>query len=453
MRPNAAFTRRQFLRTNLTMALAATAFPNIIPASALGKDGAVAPSERIGLGVIGVGDRGRDVLGGFLNHQNCQTVAVCDVKQDVLAKGKALVDARYGNTACATYRDFRELLARPDLDAVLIASPDHWHVLHALAAVRAGKDLYVEKPLGLSLAEGQMLRIEVNKHQRIFQFGTQQRSDNKFRLACELVRNGAIGKLKHINVWAPPSGAGGATKQVPPPANMDYNFWLGPAKYREHTEDLTLNSNWWFVSDFALGFIAGWGIHPVDIALWGAGDLAAGQVDVSGTGIFPTEGLHDTATAWDIDFQFATGLKMKFASSPGKGNLTEKLGEAWAARYGKIDSHGTAFEGTEGWINVHRGSIVTHKEELLELDQQAFKTKLIHSQDHAANFLAAIKSRQTTVAPIEDAVKSDAFCHVADIAIRLKRKLHYDTKAETFADDHQANQRLTLRPFRAPWKL
>jgi predicted dehydrogenase len=453
MKTTSAFTRRQFLRTNLAMAMAASTFPNILPASALGQDGAVAPSERIVLGAIGVGDRGRQVLGGFLNQKNCQTVAVCDVKQDVLAKGKALVDARYGNTDCATCSDFRELLARKDVDAVLIASPDHWHVLHALAAVRAGKDLYVEKPLGLSLAEDQALRREVQTRKRIFQFGTQQRSDNKFRLACELVRNGYIGQLKHINIWAPQSIAGGSTRIVPPPANMDYNFWLGPAKYREHTEDLTLNSNWWHVSDFAPGFIAGWGIHPVDIALWGAGDLTSGKVDVSGTGIFPTEGLHDTATAWDLDLQCASGLTMKFASSPRKGNLTEKLGEEWAARYGKIDSHGTAFEGTEGWIKVHRGGISTKKAELLELDQQAFKTKLIRSRDHAGNFLEAVKSRLTTVAPIEDAVKSDALCQVADIAIRLKRKLSFDTKSETFSEDPEANQHLALRPFRAPWKI
>lgn len=453
MNTKPAFTRRQFIKTNLSAALAASAFPTILPASALGRDGTVAPGERVALGVIGSGERGRDVLQGFLNQKQCQAIALCDVKQDALGKAKALVDAKYGNTDCATHADFRELLARKDIDAVLIASPDHWHVLHALAAVRAGKDLYVEKPLGLSLAEDQVLRREVQSRKRIFQFGTQQRSDNKFRLACELVRNGYIGQLKHINIWAPPSGAGGSTKRVPPPANMDYNFWLGPAKYREHTQDLTLNSNWWFVSDFALGFIAGWGIHPVDIALWGAGDLVSGRVDVSGTGIFPTEGLHDTATAWDIDFQCASGLTMKFASSPGKGNLTEKLGDAWAARYGKIDSHGTAFEGTEGWINVHRGSITTSKEELLELDPQSFKTKLIRSPDHAGNFLEAVKLRQPTVAPIEDAVKSDAFCHVADIAIRLKRKLRFDTKSETFSEDQEANQRLALRPFRAPWKI
>ena len=453
MNTTSGFTRRQFIKTNLTAALAASAFPTIIPASALGRDGAAAPSERVALGVIGSGERGREVLQGFVHQKQCQTVALCDVKQDALGKAKALVDAKYGNTDCATYGDFRELVARKDIDAVLIASTDHWHVLHALAAVRAGKDIYVEKPLGLSLAEGQALRSEVKKHQRIFQFGTQQRSDNKFRLACELVRNGYIGKLKHINVWAPPSSAGGSTKHVPPPANMDYNFWLGPAKYREHTEDLTLNSNWWYISDFALGFIAGWGIHPIDIALWGAGDLASGKVGAAGTGVFPSAGLHDTATAWDVDFQFATGLTMKFASSPGRGNLTEKLGEEWTARYEKIDNHGTAFEGTDGWIKVHRGSIVAQKEELLELDQQSFPTKLIRSQDHAANFLAAVKSRQTTVSPIDDAVIADAFCHVADIAIRLKRKLHYDTKSETFADDKEANQRLALRPFRSPWKI
>jgi predicted dehydrogenase len=447
------FSRRHFIKSNLAAALAASVFPEIIPASARGKDGGVAPSERVVFGAIGVGDRGQAVLGGFLNQARCQTVALCDVKTDVLAKAKGIVDAKYQNQDCKTYGDFRELVARKDIDAVLIASTDNWHVLHALAAVRAGKDIYVEKPLGLSLAEDQALRREVQQRKRVFQFGTQQRSDSKFRLACELVRNGHIGKLKHINIWAPGSTTGGSTKIVPPPATLDYNFWLGPAAQREHTEDLTLNANWWYISDFAVGFIAGWGIHPLDIALWGAGDLATGKVAVEGKGAFPTEGLHDTATSWNIDFGFANGLTMKFASAPGKGTPTEALGAEWRARYGRIEGHGTAFEGTEGWIRVHRGSIVSQPDNLLELDQQRFPTKLVRSQDHAGDFIAAVKSRQLTVAPIEEAVKADALCHVSDIALRLNRKLTYDTTAEKFRGDTAANQRLALRPMRAPWHL
>lgn len=446
-------TRRQFLKSHLAAALAVPAFPSIIPAAARGADGAIAPSDKVAVGAIGVGERGRDVLRSFLEQKSCQVVALCDVKLDQLGRAKELVDTRYQNKDCATYRDFRELLARKDLDAVLIASPDHWHVLHALAAVRAGHDVYVEKPLGLSLAEDQALRREVVQRQRIFQFGTQQRSDAKFRLACELVRNGAIGKLKHINVWSPASPPGGSQKVVPPPATLDYNFWLGPAPQREHTEDLTLNNNWWHVSDFALGFVAGWGIHPIDIALWGAGDAATGSVEIVGHGVFPTEGLHNTAIAWAVDFQFKSGLTMKFTSSPDQHPMTESLAREWPARYGAIEGHGTAFEGTDGWIRVHRGSLLTEPEPLVESDSQKFMVKLPRSYDHTADFLNAIKSRQSPVAPIDAAVHADALCHVADIAIRLGRKLRYDTKTETFRDDESANQRLALRPCRAPWKF
>ncbi len=455
MNTKTGLTRRQFIKSNMAAALAVSAFPSIIPSSALGKDGAVAPSERVVVGAIGVGARGQDVLNRFLDVKQCQVVALCDVKQDVLAKAKGLVDGAYQNKDCQTSADYRQLTARKDIDAVMIASTDHWHVLHALSAVRAGKDVYVEKPLGMSLGQDQALRKEVLKRKRVFQFGTQQRSGRKFRLACELVRNGHIGKLKHVNIWAPASSAGGSTKVVPPPATLDYNFWLGPAPYREHTENLTANSNWWFISDFALGFIAGWGIHPLDIALWGAGDLASGTVEVQGRGEFPKEGLHDTATAWDIDFKFESGLTMKSASSPGKGNLAEKLGEEWTARYGKISNHGTAFEGENGWILVDRETIVTNPDTLVELDLEPDKLpiKLVRSPDHVLNFIEAVKSREATVSPIESAVQSDAFSHVSDIAIRFGRKLRYDGRAEKFLDDKEANQRLLVRPMRKPWKL
>ena len=455
MNTQSGITRRHFIKSNLTAALAASAFPSVVPASALGRDGAVAPSERVMLGAIGVGARGQDVLRGFLRQQNCRAVALCDVKSDVLAAAKAIVDERYANKDCQTFGDFRELVARKDIDAVLIASPDHWHVLHALAAVRSGKDVYVEKPLGLSLGQDQALRAAVQKNRRVFQFGTQQRSDTKFRLACELVRNGHIGRLKHINLWAPPSTAGGSTKRVPPPATLNYDFWLGPAPQREHTENLTSNANWWYTSDFALGFIAGWGIHPLDIALWGAGDLAAGTVEVEGKGIFPTEGLHDTATSWDIDFKFVSGLTMKNASTPGKGTPNDALGKEWTQRYGKIEGHGTAFEGTDGWILVDRGNIVTQPESLVELARKpdSFSTKLLRSTDHARNFLEAVNTRQSTVSPIESAVQSDAFCHLSDIAIRLQRKLRYDGAREEILGDTAANERLHRRPLRAPWML
>jgi predicted dehydrogenase len=455
MNKSTGLTRRSFLTRTAASAFAVSAFPTIIPGPARGADAAVSPGNRVVLGCIGVGDRGRDDMSYFLNQKNCQVAAVCDVKQDALQKAKTAVDSHYQNQDCKTYGDFRELLARPDIDAVLIASTDNWHVLHALAAVRAGKDLYVEKPLGLSLGEDQVLRAEVQKRGRIFQFGTQQRSDRKFWQACELVRNGHIGKLKHINVWAPGSNTGGSTKEVPPPPTIDYDFWLGPARKRPHTENLTSNSVWWFVSDFALGFIAGWGIHPMDIALWGAGDLAGGSVEVEGIGHYPTEGVLNTATTWDADLKFSTGLTMTYVGIPNGAPAGETFAheQEWKDRYGQVGGHGTAFEGTEGWVHVDRDHIKVHPESLLDLDPAGFKTKLVHSPDHVKGFLDSVKSRQPTVSPVESAVLSDAFCHVPDIALRLKRKVTYDVQAEKFVDDDEANRRLQLRAMRAPWHV
>ena len=457
MNHNRPVSRREFLRSTAASTLILGALPAIVPASALGRGGAVPPSERVAMGGIGVGDRGQEVMNHFLQQKECQYVALCDVKKETLAKAKGMVDARYQNKDCATHHDFRELVARKDIDAVLIASTDHWHVLHALAAVRAGKDVYLEKPMGLSLAQDQALRREVLRRKRVFQFGTQQRSDRKFRFACELVRNGRIGKLKHINVWCQASRPGGSTKPVPPPSDLDFDFWLGPAPQRSYTENLVASGwdkNWWYVSDFALGFIAGWGVHPLDIALWGAGDLAGGRVEVQGSGIIPKAGICDTATSWDVNFNFSSGVNMRFVSTPnGAPNEPFVQETEWKQRYRGVTDHGTAFEGTDGWVRVDRGSIQTQPGDLIEIPEDAFATKLLHSPDHVRNFLSAVKSRQPTVCPIEDAVLSDAFCHLSDIAVRLARKVTYDVKREKFVDDKQADQRLALRPMRNPWKM
>ncbi len=468
MNPNrvspALIPRREFLGTTATALTAAVAFPTIIPSSALGKDGAVAPSSRITVGVIGCGPQGRGDMGNFLNQADCQVVAVCDLKDDQLELAKRVVDDRYGNQDCYTCHDFRELVARKDIDACLIATPDHWHVLTALAAVNSGKDIYLEKPLGLSLEEGQALRAAVHRRRRVFQFGTQQRSSRTFRLAAELVRNGRIGKLQHINIWSPGSSPGGSLAQVPPPPGMDYDFWLGPAPFSPHTENRCTHDNqlktWWFNSDFALGFIAGWGIHPLDIALWGGGKLLGSTVEVEGRGNFRTaEGACDTATIWEVDYKFASGVTMKFVGLPNGGNADKPTGEPflhgeeWKQRYRRIETHGTAFEGSDGWAHVDRTGINLQPEDLIDSNADSFDTKLVRSSNHARNFLDCVKSRADTVSPIDNAVTADALCHIADIAIRLGRKLTFDLGREKFINDDAANQRLKSRPMRKPWHL
>jgi len=462
--PSAPISRRTFLRTAGTAALASTMLPTIVPGSALGKDGAVSPANRITLGVIGCGPQGRGDMGNFLNEKDCQVVAVCDVKADQLGLAKQAVDQRYQNEDCRPYHDFRDLVGRQDIDACLIATPDHWHVLVALAAANSGKDVYVEKPLGITLEEGRVLRKEVRKHKRVFQFGTQQRSSRMFWQACQLVRNNRIGKLRQINVWSPGSAPGGSCRQVPPPPGLDYDLWLGPAPAIPHTEnrcsDVANLKTWWFISDHALGFIAGWGIHPVDIALWGGGDLLGGTVEVQGRANFHNaEGVCDTATVWEVDFTFGSGVSMKFVGVPNGHNQDGPTGDPWLyqdewkARYRRIETHGTAFEGSDGWVHVDRSGINLQPQDLIDVDPATLKVSLVHSPGHARNFLDCIKSRTDTVCPIEAAAASDTLCHLADAATRLGRKLKFDFKTEKFVDDETANQRLKARPMRKPWHL
>lgn len=448
-------TRRSFLRTNLAFALAAGAFPTIIPASARGRQGRVAPGSRIIMGCIGNGPQGRGVMNGFLTQADAQVVAVCDVKRDQLELARNAVNARYQNSDCVTYADYRQLLARSDIDAVLIATPDHWHVPVAVAAARAGKDIYLEKPMGLTLAEDQLLRKMVQKHKRIFQFGTQQRSGREFWRACQLVRNGRIGKLKHINVWAPASAPGGSTTPAPVPDTINYDRWLGPARFTPYTADKCLaeGKTWWFNSDYALGFVAGWGVHPLDIALWGHPDMFHGKMTIAGKGSFPKEGACDTSVAWKVDFKFADGVTMDYRGAPNGFKETNALNDftEWKQRYGLGADHGTAFEGTDGWVAVKRGGLRASTESLLEEPMESYKLQLPRSLHHQKNLLDCVRSRTQAVCPIGESVLADLLCHLSDIATRLDRQLTFDARAEKFVKDQEANRRLQLRPMRAPY--
>jgi predicted dehydrogenase len=445
-------SRRHFLKSNIGLALAASAFPSIVPSSVMGAD---APSKKIAVAVLGSGPRARDVMGGFLPLQDARVVAVCDVKADQREKACRQVNKVYQNEDCQTYVDFREVLARKDIDAVIIGSPDHWHVPMGVAAARAGKDMYVEKPMGLTIAEDQLLRREVLKRKRVFQFGTQQRSDRQFLQACELVRNGRIGKLKQINVWCSASQPGGSTEPAPVPEGLDYDRWLGPARFTPYTDKKCHESEktWWFNSDYALGFIAGWGVHPLDIALWGHPAIFAGPLTVEGKGIFPTQGACDTAVAWEIDFTCSDGVRMNYKGT--RNGFAEVLPindmTAFEKKYTKITGHGTAFEGTDGWILVDRTGLRSSPETLEPLG--ASDKRLFKSGNHARNFIEAVKTRGETVCPIEESVRADYLCHLSDLAIRLQRKLTWDPKKEKFVGDRDANKKLELRPARKPYQI
>jgi len=388
---------------------------------------------------------------------------VCDVKADQAEQARAMVNQRYQNQDCATYKDLRQIVGRKDIDAFLIATPDHWHVLAALAAIRAGKDVYLEKPLSLRLEEDWALRSEIQKRKAVFQFGTQQRSSRLFRFACELVRNGHIGKLRHINVWAPGSAPGGSTKFASPPADLDYDLWVGPNPMRPYMQDLVHADpnvrTWWYQAAYSLGFITGWGIHPMDIAAWGAGELLSGQIEVEGRASFQAYGACDTATVWDVSMKAPGGLTLRFVGVPNGANRGLPTCDPWPQadefkqRYRRIASHGTAFEGSDGWVHVDRDGINLQPESLIDEKEEAFKVKLTSSPDHVRDFLDCVKTRAQTVCPVEAAVWADTLCHLAEAAIRLNRKVTWDTLKERFVDDPEADLRLRARTMRKPWSL
>jgi predicted dehydrogenase len=445
-------SRRRFLQAG-----AATVWlPSLIPASVLGAD---APSKRIHVGCVGVGPQGRGVMSNFLPQADCRVVALCDVSQRHLAEAVKMVNAAYRDNAVQTLYDYRELVARPEIDALLIATPDHWHVPIALAAARAGKDLYLEKPMGLSVEEDQLLRQVCQEKRVIFQFGTQQRSSQQFRLACELVRNGRIGRLKHINVWCSASKPGGSTAPAQPPADLDYELWLGPAPQTPYTLGKAYDEGgawktWWFNYDYALGFIAGWGVHPLDIAYWGHPDMMRGVLEVSGPGEIPREGACNTSVAWDVKFQFADGVTLHHRGTPN-GAAPSPLNDLseWQRKYTQIVDHGTAFEGTDGWVLVDRTQIRTQPDQLIETKFGDADHLLPKSSNHVRNFLDAIKSRRPAICPIEDSVQADILCHLSDIATRVNRPLKWDPQREQFVGDADANQRLKLRPQRARYAI
>jgi len=442
---NRTIDRRQFIRRAAGTAVGAVGFPYVVSSSALGNAGSVAASERIVVGCVGVGPQGTGVMQNFLGQKDAQVVAICDVKQPRRDEVQKIVNDHYKDTGCTAYKDFREMTARDDIDVILSATCDHWHVLTALAAVQSGKDVYLEKPMGLNVEQDQALRAAVHRHGRIFQFGTQQRSERNFRFACELALNGRLGKLHTINVWSPGSSQGGDPAPVPVPEWLDYEMWLGPAPFTPYTKDRCSNALWWFISDYALGYIAGWGIHPIDIAFWGGGKSVTTPLTIEGKGTWPTQGICDTAMNWDVVLRYDSGLTMNFTGWPCR--------EEWKQRYGNnIQSHGTAFEGSEGWVHVDRAAINANPKDLLATEFGPNDVRLPESGNHVRNLLDCVKTRSKPVAHIDDAVQGDIICQISDIAIRLEQKLKWDPKKEQFVDNDAANRRLK-RAMRAPWKL
>ena len=445
--------RRQFLRSLGGAALGALGFPYVVPSSVLGANAAVPPSEKVAMGFIGVGSMGGGHLRSFMGYDDVQAVAACDLREIFRQKAVDRVERHYGGKGFKAYRDFRELLARDDIDAVTVVTPDHWHALIGIEAARNRKDMYYEKPLAMSVTEGKAVRSAVNRYGVIFQFGAQQRSDEKFRFACELARNEKIGKLHTIMVGSHASMTfpNQPTQPTPNKDEFDYDMWLGPAPWAPYTyqrcasRSMGTDGLWTHIYDYSLGGLGGaWGIHHVDIAQWGNGTDDAGPVEIEGTGTIPADGLADTPVQFEIEHTYANGVKMIHAST--------RVAIKRAKQFAKRNGPGILFIGTEGWVLVGRGYLETEPRSLLAAKIGPDEIHLPRSNNHRRNFLECVKSRRRTMCPIETATRSDAICHMDDIAIRLGRKLKWDPQKEEFINDEKANRMLS-RPTRSPWRL
>jgi len=422
------FSRRTFLR-GASAGAAALLLPTILPSRVVRGDNL--PSNRVCLGQIGLGERGDSVYHNFAAVPGIQMVAISDLFTSRREAATARANQNFGAGSCKGYHDFRDLVARPDIDAVIVTTPDNWHVLTALAAVRAGKDVYVEKPLGTSVEQNQALRAACHRYNRLFQYGTQQRSMGHVRFGCELVRNGRIGKLQAVEVVAPAGATGGSTTPIPVPEGFDYDFWLGPSPVSAYTKDRCTCQGAWHCYDNSIGFLGGWGAHPLDVMVWGLGDTPdAVPVEIEGTGLIATEGLFDAVATWDIRGRFANGVSFKFDCG---GDLT-------------------TFIGDKGKVMISRGGLRTDPVSLAKEVIGPGEIHLINSNNHQGNFVECVRSRQATVSPIEVACYSDAISHLSDIAIRTGRKIKWDPWKEQIIDDPSAARRLS-RALREPWTL
>ena len=439
--------RRQFLAG----ATLAAASPWIIPGSALGKGNELAPSERITIGMFGVGNRGSGSLRAMFPLPDHQVVAIadCRVKRAKLAQNQ--VQNHYAKRlgretykGCDIYNDFRDLLLRDDIDAVWGTVPDHWHGIVYSRALEAGKDMYGEKPVSRYIADGIKVRDAVRRHGCVFQTGTQQRSLRTFRHACELARNGYLGKVHTIYVGAPGGRSYPVEPPCDPPAGFDYDMWTGPAPMipfdKKRCEWLAM----YMISHYCAGFITNWGVHHLDIAGWGCPEVFQKPFEIDGTGVLPSEGMTDTWISWQTKLQWASGLKMSYTNSDNP------------------NKQGCKFQGDEGWVHVNRKGIWAEPASLLDVrlkpDDRPLHVSPPQDDDphgytaHTADLFRSIRTRQDPVSPVEEGHAASTLGNVADIALRLGRKLKWDPAQDQFVNDDEANSMLS-RAARSPWTI
>ncbi len=419
------FNRRQFLSRTAAAAAAGFAAPWIIPASAFGAN------ERIVTGHIGVGGQGNANLGAFLKLAS--PAAVCDVDQKHLATAVERVE-KDTKKSCEGFGDYRKLLDRKDIDAVVISTPDHWHALATIHACQAGKDVYCEKPLSLTIVEGRKMVDAARANNRIVQTGSQQRSDNRFRQACEYVRNGRLGKLQKVLVGLPNTNfSGPPVPDSDPPPELNYDMWLGPAPLRPYNVN-RVHYKFRFFWDYSGGQMTNFGAHHIDIAQWGLGMDDSGPIATEGVATFHPEKWYEVTQSCRITHTYSTGVLLIV----GQGQ--------------KDCPGGATFIGSEGAIFVDRGKITSTPEDILKQPLQESDVRLYESKNHHQNFLDCIKSRKLPICDVEIGHRSATVCHLGNIAARLGRRIQWDPVNEQIVGDVDAAMWVS-RPYRAPWVL
>jgi predicted dehydrogenase len=450
-------SRRGFLKTGLGAA-AAVGFPTIVPASVFGQ---YAPSKRINVGAIGVGriSRGHD-LPGIMQYERARVMAVCDLDASRVVEGKAFVNEFYAKKmgkdydGTVGYANYHELLANKDIDAVVVSTPDHWHSLIGVDAVRAGKDVYLQKPASLTIGEGRALSNAVQSSGRILQIGSQQRSTAQFRYAAELVRNGRIGELQRVEIGLPGDPSGGDKGKMPVPAGFNYEMWLGETPEVYYTVDRVHpvkgydRPGWLRMRQFGAGMITGWGAHHVDSAHWGMNTEYTGPIEIWGAAKFPDHGLWDVHGDFKTEALYANGVRMSISGDY---------------------PNGIKFFGTKGWIFVSRGNeAVTKSDPVAKLndntalaasDPRIIKSvigpdeiHLYESKEQHGNWLECIVSRREPISPVEMGHRACSTCLLHDMAMVTKRKLYWDPVSEKFKNDDEANAML-WRKQRSPYVL
>lgn len=447
--------RRGFVKGGVA-AGAALGFPMIVPGTVFGD---TSPSKRINIAQIGCGNIGSSYHINYLKRMDdVRIVAVCDAYKSRREKAAAEINSHYRDShTCKPHADFREVLARPDVDAVVVAAHDNWHTPMSIAAVQAGKDVYCQKPLALDFSMTGLLRKVVRQKERVFQFGTQYRSQGRFRLMVELVRNGYIGELKRIDVWSRNVRFNedkyhvkpyGSTVEIPVPADLDFDAWQGPSPMVPYTADRATEWGGYHCPETSLGFLAGCAIHPLGIAQWGNKSDDTSPIRYEGTGKIPDEGIFRTLERWDMECTYANGVKLHLMDYQTAKDVVTKYAPNWR------DGDGVVFHGANAWIGLLSGtqSFGSSDERLWKVTFKPDDERLPVSTEHNRNFIDCAKSREQTICPVEMAIRCDTICHLTRAAAVTGRVINWDPKKEEIIGDPEASKMLSLT-HREKWKV